>query len=245
MKPAKIQIYPNPHTLAEEAAKHFVEQAHLNTLANGRFNVALSGGSTPKAMHQLLANKYSDLVDWSRVNFFWGDERTVPPEHPDSNYHMAKETLLDHIDIELRQVHRIEAELSPEEAAHEYFRTLRDYIGGETPHLDLVILGMGDDGHTASLFPHTKALQGSGNWVAANWVEKLDSWRITLTAPFINLAKQITFLVAGESKASALKQILEGPHQLEQYPSQLIHPINGQMLWLVDEAAASQLESSK
>ncbi|KAA3647766.1 MAG: 6-phosphogluconolactonase [Chloroflexi bacterium] len=243
MKPANIQVYPNPQLLAEAAVKHFIEQAHLNISVNDRFNVALSGGSTPKAMHQLLADKYSDLVDWSKVNFYWGDERSVPPEHPDSNYGMAKETLLDHIDIEPRQVHRIEAALPPEEAAYEYIRTLRDYIGSETPNLDLIFLGMGDDGHTASLFPHTTALQETENWVVANQVEKLDTWRITLTAPFINQATQITFLVAGENKALALKQILEGPHQPELYPSQLIQPVSGQLLWLLDQAAASRLES--
>jgi len=242
MKQPAIQVYRDRHLLAEAAANHFVDQAHKNISRHGRFNVALSGGSTPSEMHQLLATKYADSVDWNRVDFFWGDERYVPQDHPESNYFMAKNTLLDHIDIEPSQLHGIAVDLAPDEAAKAYTRTLRDSLGDAGPSLDLVFLGMGDDGHTASLFPGTRALKDTQNWVVANLVEKLDTWRITLTAPYINQARQVTFLVAGENKAIALRKVLEGPCQPERYPSQLIKPMNGQLLWLIDLAAAGQLQ---
>ena len=245
MKPPQLEVFPDTQSLAEAAARHFVDQAHKNISTHGQFNVALSGGTTPRVMHSILAAAFRDEVDWSKVCFFWGDERSVPPDHPGSNYHMAYETLLKPLSIDSQQIHRIQAELSPEEAAHKYEQAIRHHLHDKSTRLDLIFLGMGDDGHTASLFPGTNALDENENWVVTNQIEKLNTWRITLTAPFINAAKQVTFLVAGESKASALKKVLEGPRETTTYPSQLIQPNNGSLLWLLDQAAASQLTSTE
>ena len=245
MKLENIEVYTDALGLAQAAAQHFVDQAHKNISTHGQFNVALSGGTTPRVMHSILAAAFRDEVDWSKVYFFWGDERNVPPDHPDSNYRIAYETLIDPLGIGPTQIHRIQAELPPEEAAHKYQQALRQHLDSKSPQFDLILLGMGADGHTASLFPDTNALDENESWVVANWVEKMDSWRITLTAPFINSARQITLLIAGESKASALKKVLEGPRETTTYPSQLIQPNNGSLLWLLDQAAASQLTSTE
>src|SRR5690606_983517 len=175
---------------------------------------------------------------------FWGDERTVPPDHPDSNYRMAKEALLDFVALPASNVHRISGELEPARAAAEYEQTLRSFFAkraGKT-RFDLILLGMGDDGHTASLFPDTEALNETERLVVANHVPKLDTWRITLTAPIINDAAHVAFLVAGAGKAAVLKRVLQGPRQPHKLPSQLIQPVDGELVWLLDKAAASELD---
>jgi 6-phosphogluconolactonase len=230
--------------LAREAARRFAELAETFTKERGRFTVALSGGSTPKVMFQILAEKYfAETLPWPSIYFFWGDERCVPPDHADSNYRMAYETLLSKAPIPRENIFRIPAEDEDHErAAASYAETLRTFFAEETPSFDLVFLGMGADGHTASLFPGTAALRAGDRIAVPNYVEKFQSWRITLTASVINRARNIIFLVAGADKAPALKEVIEGPRNPEQYPSQLIEPSHGKLLWTVDEAAASLLK---
>jgi 6-phosphogluconolactonase len=239
----EILIFPSAAELAQEAARRFAEQAEACAKHAGRCAVALSGGSTPKAMFQILAEKpYADTIPWRSIYFFWGDERCVPPDHADSNYRMADETLLSKVPIPRENIFRIPAENEDHErAAANYSETLRKFFGEERPSFDLVFLGMGPDGHTASLFPGTTALSVNDRIAAANYVEKFQSWRITLTAATINMARNIIFLVAGADKAPALKEVIEGLRNPELYPSQLIEPSHGARLWMVDEAAVKLL----
>lgn len=255
-----LRIYHDPGELAVKAARRFARLADQYVIGCGKFTVALSGGSTPRAMLSLLAaDPFLDTVPWQSIYFFWGDERCVPPDHPDSNYRMATEALLSKVPVPPENIFRIPAEKSdPALGAEEYASTLtRFFLAGlganrsgtaplsNFPRFDLVFLGMGPDGHTASLFPHTPALQANEQVVVANYVEKLGSYRITLTAATINNARNVTFLVAGEDKAEALRNVLEGSHQPDLYPSQLIRPANGTLQWMVDEAAARLLEEFK
>jgi 6-phosphogluconolactonase len=178
-------------------------------------------------------------VDWARVHVFWGDERCVPPDHPESNYRLAREALLDHVPLPPANVHRIPTEQEPVQAAADYEQTLRRFFGpGSVPRFDLVLLGLGTDGHTASLFPGTPAVHEYERWVVAHYVSSLPAWRVTLTPAVLNAADQVTFLVAGEEKAGALKQVLAGPYQPDVLPAQVVRPAGGSLLWLVDDAAA-------
>jgi 6-phosphogluconolactonase len=240
----EVLICADAAELAREAARRFAEMAEAFTNDAGRFTVALSGGSTPKAMFQLLAQKpFAGALPWRSIYFFWGDERSVPPDHADSNFRMANESLLSKVPIPRENIFRIPAEDEDHHrAAANYSRTLQTFFADERPSLDLVFLGMGADGHTASLFPGTTALCVGDRIAVANYVDKLQSWRITLTAGSINSARNVTFLVAGADKAMALKEVIEGPRNPEQYPSQLIEPSHGELLWMADEAAASLLE---
>lgn len=253
---AQVRVYRDPEELALKAARLFARLADQYVIGCGKFTVALSGGSTPKAMFSVLAAEpFLDTVPWSSIYFFWGDERCVPPDHPDSNYRMTSEALLSKVPAPPENVFRIPAELpDPEQAAEEYAATLtRFFLAGpganrtgtaplsNVPRFDLVFLGMGPDGHTASLFPHTTALQAGEQIAVANYVEKFKAHRITLTAATINNARNVTFLAAGEDKAETLSKVLEGSYQPDVYPSQLIRPRNGTLLWMVDEAAARLL----
>ena len=210
--------------------------------------MALSGGSTPKKMFAMLANDAAlrNRMPWSRVHFFWGDERHVPPDHTDSNFRMANETMLSRVPVPPENIHRIRAE-NPDagKAAEDYEQELREFfmLGPEQlPPFDCVFLGMGTDGHTASLFPGTKALQERKRLVVPNWVDKFQSYRITLTPPVLNNADLVIFLVSGEEKAQPLRTVLEGQKQPDRLPSQLIEPTHGKLLWLVDRAAAGLLK---
>ena len=238
------RVYPDASHLAGAAAAHFVEHAAAAIETRGRFAVALSGGSTPRATYALLASpEFAGRIDWPRVHVFWGDERCVPPDHPDSNYSMARETLLDHVPIPVENVHRVRGEIDPARAADEYERTLRDFFAtrpGET-EFDLILLGMGGDGHTASLFPGTAAIHEDTRRVVAHFVGQLNAWRVTLTPIAINAAAQVTFLVAGAGKAQRLREVLTGPFQPGRLPSQIVHPTGGRLLWLLDAPAAAQL----
>jgi 6-phosphogluconolactonase len=241
-----VQVYPDAATLTHAAAEHFVARAAEAVTARGRFTITLSGGSTPRSTYTLLASdEYAPRVDWSRVHVFWGDERCVPPDHPDSNYRTAHEALLRHVPIPTGNVHRIHGELEPERAAREYERALLTVFGaspgGPPPRFDLVLLGMGDDGHTASLFPGTAAVHEGERWVVAHLVPKLSAWRVTLTPAVINAAAHATFLVSGAAKAERLREVLKGPHRPDVLPAQIVNPTGGQLLWLVDAAAASRL----
>ena len=241
----EVLILSGAAELAQEAARRFAAQAEACAKHTGRLTVALSGGSTPKAMFQILAEQpYAGSIPWRSIYFFWGDERCVPPDHPDSNYRMADETLLSKVPIPRENIFRIPAEDEDHErAAAAYSEALRKFFDEERPRFDLVFLGMGADGHTASLFPGTTALHVNDRIAAANYVEKFQSWRITLTAGAINSARNIIFLVAGADKTPALKEVIEGPRNPELYPSQLIEPSQGALLWMVDEAAAKLLST--
>jgi 6-phosphogluconolactonase len=234
-----VNVYDNPEDLAQAAASEFAARAGEAIGERGRSAVVLAGGSTPRAMYGFLARDYRDRIDWNNVHVFFGDERGVPPDHDDSNYKMARESLLDH--VPLGSVHRMQGELPPDEAAEAYEQELRDFFGpGDLPRFDLILLGTGDDGHTASLFPETSALEVHDRWAVANPVPKLETTRITLTVPVINAARTVYFLVAGEGKAGPVAEILEGNPDPREYPASLIQPANGPT-WMLDRAAASGL----
>lgn len=239
MTTPKVRVHEDIRELAGAAARLFVEEAKEAIGESGRFAVALAGGSTPKATYETLASEYgsSNDLDWSKVHVFFGDERTVGPDHEDSNYRMAWEALLSLVPV--GSIHRMRGELAPSEAASLYEEELTAFFGGP-PRLDLVMLGIGDDGHTASLFPRTTALDVNDRWVVENPVEKLGTTRLTLTAPAINAAKRVVFLVAGEGKAEALQEILEGDADLQDYPAKLVQPADGPV-WMVDRAASRLL----
>ena len=198
-------------------------------------------------MFALLADRaqpYFERVPWDKLHLFWVDERTVPPEHKDSNYGMTKAAMLDHVPLPAAQVYRIEGELEPEAAASRYEAAIRTDFrleGAESPTFDLILLGMGDDGHTASLFPHTQAIHELGRIAIANWVEKMNTWRITLTWPVINQAREVAFLIEGAGKRDILRDVLLGGHDPEAKPSQLIRPAAGKLTFLLDAAAAAAL----
>ena len=245
----EIRILPSGAAIAARAAQLFVDAAKSAAQDNRVFSVALAGGSTPKALYSLLAAEpLRSQVPWNKLNLFFGDERHVPPDHNDSNFRMATEALLSKAPIAPEQVHRILAE-NPDvaQAAAQYEQVLRSEFhlsSGQRPSFDLVLLGMGNEGHTLSLFPGTKALHDNGRLVMPNWIGKLYTDRITMTAPVVNNAALVLFMITGADKAPALKAVLEGPHEPEQLPSQLIAPENGKLLWLVDPAAGSMLENA-
>jgi 6-phosphogluconolactonase len=234
-----VRVYNSAEELARAAAREFAARAEEAIEERGRFAVVLAGGSTPETMYGILARDYIDRIHWSKVYVFFGDERSVPPHHEDSNLKMASEVLLDRVPV--GNVHRIRGELPPEEAAEAYEEGLRTFFQTEdVPRFDLILLGLGADGHTASLFPETQALEVHDRWVVANPVPRLDTTRITLTVPVINAAQAIIFLVAGEDKAEALEEILEGDADPRAYPAKLIQPLGGPK-WMVDQTAASLL----
>jgi 6-phosphogluconolactonase len=248
-RPYDIHIVAHPEALQRRAAEEFVRHAEAAVQQHGHFSVALSGGSTPKSLYALLASTgdaFRTQVPWDAVHFFWGDERHVPPDHPDSNYRMTHEAMFSKVPVPAAHIHRIEGETpDADNAAAAYEQTLRDHFRlqpGQLPRFDLVLLGMGPDGHTASLFPGTKALHEQQRLVVANWVEKFNTFRITCTVPVLNNAAAVVFLVSGEDKTGMLRTVLEGEKQPEHYPSQLIRPTNGKLLWLADQAAARLLE---
>lgn len=232
-----VHVFDNPDELAAAAARDFTERAAAAISERDRFTAVLAGGSTPKATYEILARDYANEVEWQKVHVFIGDERTVPPDHADSNFRMASEALLDHVPA--ASVHRMRGELDPEAAAEEYESELREFFGGP-PAFDLIHLGIGDDGHTASLFPRTEALDSKHRIAVSNPVEKLDTVRLTLTKDTINDARAVVFLVAGEGKAEALAEIIEGDGDPRDYPSKFIKP-DGGAEWMVDRDAAARL----
>jgi 6-phosphogluconolactonase len=246
----KYFVEPDPAALARRAACHFVEMVSEASEANGRARIAVSGGSTPKAAFELLVKPGQACLQrmpWEDLELFWVDERTVPPDHPESNYRMTREALLDHVPLNSQQVHRMEGELPPEEAAARYESDLRNTFrleGAELPRFDLISLGMGDDGHTASLFPHTAALHEMNRLVTANQVPQKDTWRITLTWPVINHARSVFFHIAGAEKAERVHEVFTGPRDPERLPSQLIWPTSGILTLFLDKAAAVLLPAT-
>jgi 6-phosphogluconolactonase len=246
----EVKITP-AQELPVTAAAEVLSQARAAVQASGTFTLVLAGGSTPRLLYSLLADKPSFRAEmpWEKTHFFWGDERHVPPDHPDSNYRMAHEAMLSKVPVPPANVHRIRSE-NPDAAvaADDYEHELRQFFHlaeRQLPRFDLVLLGMGTDGHTASLFPGTKALVEKKRLVSANWVEKLNTWRITLTAPVLSHAACVAFLVSGPDKAEPLRVVLRGQQQPELYPSQLIRPSNGRLIWLLDESAARLLERGR
>jgi 6-phosphogluconolactonase len=241
--PRTIQILPTPGDLFHAAAGEFVRIGKAAIAAHGRYRVALSGGSTPKSLYSLLGAQHATF-DWERTFLFFGDERHVPPDHPDSNYRMVNEALLMKIPIPAENVFRVQAE-NPDAAtaALEYENDLRRFFAlqsGEFPRFDLILLGMGPDGHTASLFPGSEGLKEQSRLVIANWVEKFNTHRLTFTFPVLNHAAEVVFVASGPDKADMVRQVLEGKHT-PPYPSQQVQPIDGTLLWMLDEAASKQL----
>ena len=235
------------NALAHAAAKHFVARVQEAVAKRGRARVAISGGSTPKATFALLADAgqpYGKEVPWDKIELFWVDERTVGPDDPDSNYRMTREELLSKVPLVPEHVHRMEGELDPEEAAAKYESLIRREFrleGAEVPRFDLLWLGMGDDAHTASLFPHTEGIHELGRIVYANHVPQKNTWRITLTSPVINEALDVVFLIGGEDKAAPLERVLYGEYDPDETPAQLIQPKSGSLLFLLDKKAAAKL----
>jgi 6-phosphogluconolactonase len=244
---AEIRILADGTAIARRTADLWIAAAKSAVEQKGVFRVALSGGSTPKTLYTLLATDANlrAQIPWGKTQFFFGDERHVPPDHMDSNFRMADDAMLSQVPAKPDQVHRIKAEYGDaEKAALEYEQDLRtsfQLAAGQLPRFDLFLVGMGDEGHALSLFPGTKALHDNGRLVMRNWVGKFYTDRVTMTAPVANNAALIVFMVTKADKAPALKAVLEGPHEPEQLPSQLFAPTNGKLLWLVDKDAAGML----
>lgn len=234
-------------SLSRIVADHLLGQIIAAVEKRGKARIAISGGNTPKALFTLLADPsqpYRERIPWKALELYWVDERAVPPDHPESNYRMTREALLEKVPLPFAQVFRMEGELDPEEAASRYEALIRNNFrleGAETPRFDVIELGMGDDGHTASLFPHTPAIHELGRIVVANHVSQKNTWRITLTWPVINQGSNVFFLVAGKDKAEALEQVLFGANDPETFPSQLIRPATGKLTLFLDHAAAAKL----
>jgi 6-phosphogluconolactonase len=243
----EIRILSDGAAIAQRAAQEFVQAAASAVREKGAFSVALAGGSTPKALYNLLATDAAlrSQVPWDKMHLYFGDERHVGPEHPDNNFRMASESMISRAPLKPEQVTRIKGEYpDAEQAAQEYEKALRENFklkDGEYPRFDLLLAGMGNEGHTLSLFPGTKALHANGRIVMRNWVGKLYTERITLTAPAASNATRIMFMVTGADKTLALKAVLEGPYEPEQLPAQFLQPKDGKLLWLVDTAAGGML----
>ena len=244
----QTEVVPNKEALVNVACELITAAAALSIGRRGFFRLALSGGSTPRAVYAALARDGD--IDWRRWHLFWGDERPVAPDHADSNYHMVKETLLDKLDIQPGIVMRMLGEVDPAAAAASYEGTVRELapanyraLTGSLPRFDMILLGMGDDGHTASLFPRTAALDEVERLVVANEVPQLGVTRLTFTAPLINASRRVLFLVSGAEKSGVLRDVITGPTDPHRLPSQLIHPVAGNLIWLVDREAFSAIDA--
>ena len=242
---ATVQIHASPGGLARAAASLFAERAAAAVSLRGRFTAALSGGRTPESLYTLLAKApFASKIPWDQVHLFWGDERCVPPDHVDSNYRLVRELLIDRVPIPPANIHRIRGEMDPVEAAALYEGVLRDFFGkhGEPfPAIDVVLLGLGEDGHTASLFPGTGPIRETARWVAGHYVDARKGWRITLTPAAINAARTVVFIATGKIKAAAVRDVLDGPFRPEVLPAQAIRPSRGELRWMLDRDAAQLL----
>ncbi len=244
---AEIKVAADNAALNLMVVEEFCRCAKATIAVRNRFCVALSGGNTPRAVYSLLVTK-RDLLPWDKIYIFFGDERHVPPEHSDSNYRMASEAFLSRVPLPQKNIYRVHAELDAKVAAQEYEEQLREFFqlqdirlqNNDWPQFDLVLLGLGDDGHTASLFPGSLALAENTRMVVANWVKKFNEYRITLTFPVLNQAAEVMFLVSGESKAEILRNVLN-LDQTNTYPAQRVQPVNGRLLWFLDQPAARLL----
>jgi len=240
----QIAVYPDTNTLSHQAAQFIVRLANESIVTHGRFSIALSGGSTPRVLYGLLGSEpYRNQIDWSKVDIFWSDERCVPPDSADSNYAMAREVLLSRVPLSPQQVHRMPAELPDHDAAAQtYEREIKQSFGTSgIPHFDLIQLGMGPEGHTASLFPHQASLHEQQKLVMFVIVPKPPPPRLTFTPPILNAARHVLFLVTGAEKADAVHAVIEGEYQPDEYPAQIVRPPEGDVVWMLDEAAAGKL----
>jgi 6-phosphogluconolactonase len=246
MSESQIRIFDSAEELARTAAEWFVTLTREALAGSDRFAVALAGGSTPKRLYQLLAEPpCREQIDWSKLEIFWSDERAVPPDHPESNYKMAWDSLLSRVPVDSSRVHRLQGEATDADLAaiayqQEIAEALGVSAGGPPPPFDLMLLGIGEDGHTASLFPYTSAIEERNRWVVANHVAQRQMHRLTMTLPILNRARNIVFLVAGASKAGVLTEILEGPSDPQRLPSQAVQPTDGQLYWWLDRQAAGE-----
>jgi 6-phosphogluconolactonase len=246
-----MQVFPDRQSLIDGAAEYITRIATDAISKRRRFTIALSGGSTPRPVYSRLATEpFLHQIDWSRVHVFFGDERCVPPDNPQSNFKMAQDALFEHVPLIPSNIHRIHGEDPPEKAAAAYIAVLEKTLGGKSgsgaPNdpIDLVLLGMGDNGHTASLFPGMPELLKDPQWVAAKYVAEVSVWRVTLTPVVLNSARNVAFLVSGADKAEMVTKILEGPYVPEELPSQIIKPTNGDLRWLLDSPAAMHLTTT-
>ena len=239
----EIRVFNTPPELFASAAQQFTQLAGAAVSSRGRFSVALSGGSTPKSLYSLLADHGAD-IPWDKIFFFWGDERHVPPDHPDSNYRMTQEALLSKVPVPSANIFRVHSENPDAEAAAlDYEQTLKKFFElapSKFPSFDLILLGLGPDAHTASLFPATKALQERSRLVVANWVEKFKTYRITFTLPVLNNARFVTFLAVGKDKAPAVKAVFDETSSPDQFPARMVQPA-GSLVWFLDKEAAAPL----
>jgi len=231
----ELKTFSNPTEVARAAAQHWVS---LNPKT-----VALSGGSTPRVLYELLADPaepFRERIAWAKTHFFFTDERHVPPDHPDSNYRMVNEAMFSRVSLPAQNIHRIPSEEPvAQDASEKYEIDLRKSFGEAIPAFDLILLGLGEDGHTASLFPHSPALRETTRLVAAPWVEKLNAYRITMTLPVLNSGLSVVFLVTGASKAQILSEVIKTDKKSDLYPAQAIQPLNGELVWFVDQAVAA------
>ena len=245
----EIRVLPTPQELFAAAAEEVVRLANQAVAERGRFAIALSGGSTPKSLYNLLATNARSTLPWDHTYFFWSDERHVAPTNPDSNYRMANEAMLSKVPVPAGNIYRVPAE-NPDaaSAAEAYEVSIRKFFQlqpGQLPRFDLILLGLGPDGHTASLFPGSAGLKEKSRLVIANLVEKLNTHRLTFTLPLINAARCVAFLVSGTDKATVLHSVLEASVPGEQYPAKLVEPSDGTLIWFLDRAAASGLTPQK
>lgn len=237
-----IRIFPTGDEMGVSASNIFYESAQRAIDARGVFHVALSGGSTPVHMYKKIrVDERIAQIDWGHVHVFWGDERCVPPTHPDSNYRLANDELLRFLPVPIENIHRMKGEINPQEAADEYQSMLRNTMGA-TPAFDLIYLGLGDDGHTASIFPGEEYSTEDHVWVESVFVEKLHTYRLTLTYQVINKARQVVFLVMGEKKSEVVSKILDDQITDRRYPAELISPERGELIWLLDQNAARLID---
>lgn len=238
----KLNIFNNDKQVLAALAVHFVKIAQESISARGKFSVALSGGSSPKALYELLASAFHDKVEWDEVHFFFGDERNVPQTDKDSNYLMAKKALFEPLEIDHSNIFPVETELGPKEAAEKYQEEIEEFFDDDELSFDLILLGLGDNSHTASLFPYTPVLHDRTPGIKEVFLQDQQVYRITMNAPLINEARHIAFLVYGEAKAIAVHHVLEDDEDIENYPAQLIEPITGEIQWFLDSDAASLLK---
>ena len=239
-----IRVYKDLEALSQAAAELFVVLSRQASMICGRFSVALSGGETPRRLYEILASSpYRERIHWEETNIFWSDERCVPEDDPRSNALMARQMLLNHVPIPPEQIHPIRCDLSPQEAATQYEQELRKFFSTQNPNFHLILLGLGSNGHIASLFPQTAVLNENARWVSEVYIPALKMHRVTFTAPFINQANQVVFLVSGLDKSAVLVKVLEGPYQPHQLPAQLIRPNGAHPIWLVDQPASQKLRA--
>lgn len=240
-----IHVYPDKEKLITAAAERTINSIDQAVKENGLCNIALAGGNTPRGLYALLAmDTYKERIDWSCVHLFWGDERMTPPDNPDSNFGMVRQVLLEYVIIPEENIHRIRGEGPPEQAAVEYSSLIQDHFKKAPPCFDLILLGLGEDGHTASLFPGTDAIEEYDKSVVAVFVPELDTWRVTLTLPVINAAREVLFLVSGSSKSKIMQRIMSIENPTKDIPATLVNPKEGAIDWMLDSEAVALINKN-